>query len=412
MKVSGPTGPPTHQVRFTECNMRLSELLREQKQAILQEFEDFARTHSSPGTSMDVEALRDHAASMLDAMALDLVQPQSDAEQERKGKGDAPADENLPRSAAEEHGLGRAQSGFTMEETFAEYRALRASVMRHYVAARSHPDISDVQDVIRFNEAIDQSLAESISEYARAVNRYRDMSLAVLGHDLRSPLNAILAASAVFVEHPQISDRERQLATAMSHSASTMDGLIDDLLEYTSEQLGRGITLRRTRADLRAIAADVVREAEVCHPEREIRLRARGEAVGQWDRGRLRQALSNLVTNAVRHALKDSPITVTVSCEEPAGEVVAAVHNMGAPIPEHERELIFQPFQRAASSGYGQEDGGRMGLGLYIARRMTEAHGGTVGVESSAEAGTTFCMRLPRRKPEDPGASDSTHAPA
>ncbi len=147
--------------------MRLAELLRARKEDILQEFEDFARSHTAPGTTMNVEALRDHASSILAAMARDLDQPQTDAEQERKGKGDSPGPDGLAPTAAEEHGRGRAQRGFTMEETFAEYRALRASVMRYYVAVRSHSHEGDVQDVIRFNEAIDQSLAESITEYAR-----------------------------------------------------------------------------------------------------------------------------------------------------------------------------------------------------------------------------------------------------
>jgi signal transduction histidine kinase len=384
--------------------MRLSEVLIERKEEILQEFEDFARTHTTPGLSMDVEALRDHAASILDAMALDLEQPQTVAEQERKGKGDALATAGAPRTAAEHHGIGRAQSGFSMAETFAEYRALRASVMRYYVAARSGPDSPDVQDVIRFNEAIDQALAESITEYARAVNRYRDMFLAVLGHDLRSPLNAILNASTFLTEFGPASGREHHLATTIAGSAKTMTALIEDLLEYTSEELGQGITLRRSRVDLGELARDIVREAELVRPRREIRLSIRGEVVGEWDAGRVRQALSNLVNNALRHAPEQSTVTVAVSCE-PAGDVVGTVHNSGPVIPEHERELIFQPFRRAAPGGGGQvENGGKLGLGLYIARRMAEAHGGTVDVDSSAQAGTTFSLRLPRRSSDTPGA--------
>ncbi len=147
------------------------------------------------------------------------------------------------------------------------------------------------------------------------------------------------------------------------------------------------------------------------HPEREIRLRTEGELQGEWDAGRLRQAVSNLVTNAVRHAPLESPVTLTVFCDEAAGQVVAAVHNDGAPIPEHEREQIFRPFRRAAPSGEGcTESSGRMGLGLYIARRMVEAHGGTVRLDSSAEAGTTFSMRLPRRAPEAATMADDVHA--
>jgi signal transduction histidine kinase len=377
--------------------IRLSEVLRDRREAILHEFEDYARTHTASGASMDVEALRDHAAGMLEAMALDLEQPQTDAEQERKGKGDARGAVDAPRTAAEQHGVGRARSGFSMEETFAEYRALRASVMRHYVGARGEADSSNIQDIIRFNEAVDQALAEAVTEYAQTVTNYRETFLAVLGHDLRSPLNAILSASEFLAETTEPSGRDHRLAASITHSGMAMKGLIDDMLAYKSAQLGHGLTLRRTPADMGEIAADVVQEVELAHPGREIRLRVQGDGSGEWDQDRVRQALSNLVTNAARHAAADSAITVTVSGADGGGDVVVTVHNLGSAIPEDERELIFQPFRQAAArnrspGGYG----GGIGLGLYIARRMAEAHGGTVAVESSAEAGTTFAMSLPR----------------
>jgi signal transduction histidine kinase len=285
--------------------------------------------------------------------------------------------------------------------------------MRHYVAVRPSPEISDVQEIIRFNEAIDQALAESITEYDQAVSGYRDMFLAVLGHDLRSPLNAILGASSFLADAADLAGRDHDLAVRIVRAATTMSSLIDDLLEYTSEELGEGITLRRSRTDLREIAADVVREAELSHAGREILLRSTGETVGEWDAGRLRQALSNLVTNAARHAPEDSAVTVTLSGDAPAGEVVATVHNLGDPIPEPEQHLIFQPFRHGSSGEGGLADRhGSIGLGLYIARRMAEAHGGTVQVDSSAEAGTTFSLRLPGRAPEAMGGSDAESPPA
>ncbi len=385
--------------------MRLSELIRERKDVILQEFEDFARTHTLLGASMNVEALRDHASRMLDAMALDLDQPQTHAEQQRKGRGDAPRVAGAPRTAAEEHGVGRAQSGFSLEETFAEYRALRASVMRHYVAERGHPDVSEVQDVIRFNEAMDQALAEAITEYAQAVTRYREMFLAVLGHDLRSPLGGILVASTFLAEEAGLSGRNHRLAATIAGSARQMNELVEAMLEYTSSQLGQDLRLRRTRADLADIAGGLVQETEMSHPRREIRLSVRGDVVGDWDVHRVRQIVSNLVSNAVKHGSEDTPINVSVSGDEPDA-VVVAVYNAGAPIPEPEWELIFEPFRHGSSRGPADGQGrGSMGLGLYIARRMAEAHGGTVRVESSGEAGTTFSVRLPRRPPAPSPAS-------
>lgn len=378
--------------------MRLSELILEQKESILRDFEEFARTHTSHGESMDDEALRNHAAGMLEAIAHDLEQPQTAAEQERKAKGEAPR-ERETATAAEQHGAARAYSGFSLEEAFAEYRALRASVMRHWNAAGTASSSSGVEDVIRFNEAIDRAIAESVSQYSRAVTEYRDMFLAVLGHDLRSPLNAIMSASEFLAGQGELSERDRRMATAIHGSGRRMSALIEDLLDYASSQLGEGIGLRPAAADLGEIVRDVVQEAETTHPGRAFRTTLEGDLSGQWDGMRIRQALSNLLDNALRHGDAGSPISVSASDAGGEGDVVVAVHNAGGPIPAEARERIFEPFQRGgtAAADMGADQG--TGLGLYIARRMAEAHGGSVNLESSREEGTTFGLRLPRRHP-------------
>jgi signal transduction histidine kinase len=381
--------------------MRLSEVILKEKDSILRDFEAFARTHTSPGESMDVEALRDHAAGMLDAIAHDLEQPQTAAEQDQKAKGEAPRDAEAA-TAAEEHGADRAHSGFSLEEAFAEYRALRASVLRRWHEASTAASRSEVEDVIRFNEAIDRAIAESVREYSRAVTGYRDMFLAVLGHDLRSPLNAIMSASEFLVGIADLSERDRRMATAIRGSSERMSALIEDLLDYASSQLGQGVGLRTAATDLGEIVADLVREAETIHDGREFRTTLAGDLGGEWDARRLRQVLSNLVDNALRHSDPESPISVSASGWDGGGdgEVVVAVHNAGMPIPADARERIFEPFRRGGSTELDRRTGQGLGLGLYIARRMAEAHGGSVGVESSSEGGTTFTVRLPRRRPD------------
>ena len=384
--------------------MRLSDLIRDRKEPILEDFEKFARTHTSPGVSMDIEALRDHASDMLDDFAREVEQPQTGAEQERKAKGDAPEDDG-EATAAEEHGVDRARRGFSLDETFAEYRALRASVIQHWTQAGIGSARSEVQDLIRFNEAMDQAIAESIHEYSKAVGRYRDMFLAVLGHDLRSPLDAVLNASEFLTKDAQLSDRDHRLVQAIRGSGVRMRDLIDDMLDYTSSQLGAGMPLHRSAADMGEVAEEVVRQSEVTHPGREFRTDFRGDLSGQWDPRRIRQALLNLIDNAVQHGAPDSPITVCVSGDDAGGNVVVSVHNLGTPVPDEARERIFEPFQRGASGEAAREGGSeRKGLGLYIARRMAEAHGGALEVDSSPDGGTTFSIRLPRVSPNESSA--------
>ena len=384
--------------------MRLSDLIRDRKEAILEDFEKFARTHTGPGTSMDIGALRDHASSMLDTFARELEQPQTDVEQERKSKGDAGAEDGDGSTAAEEHGVDRARRGFSLDETFAEYRALRASVMKHWTDAGTGSDRSDAEDIIRFNEAVDKGISESIHEYSKAVREYRDMFLAVLGHDLRSPLDAVLNASEFLTDDAELSERDHRLAKAIRGSGVRMRELIDDMLDYTSSELGPGMPLRPSSADMGEVAEEIVRQSEVTHPGREFRTELSGDLAGEWDLSRIRQALLNLIDNAVQHGSSDSAITVAASGDQPDGHVVVSVHNLGDAIRPEARERIFEPFQRGSQKeAAGEENRGRHGLGLYIARRMAEAHGGALEVESSHEEGTTFTISVPRDAPNETG---------
>lgn len=377
--------------------MRLSRLIRDRRESILQEFEDFARTHTVPGAEMDIAALRNHAAGMLEAIAHDLEQPQTDRERDRKALGEAPRSEDPAVTAAEEHGVQRARSGFSLDEAVAEYRALRASVLRHWTETISDSPEAKVRDIIRFNESIDQSITESLREYSKTVSGYREMSLAVLGHDLRSPLDGIMNAATFLADTEELSDQGRRLAGVIQRSGKRMKDLIADLLDLTSVQLGQGMRIHPSEVNLGEIAQEVVRISEAAHPDREFRLRRDGDLAGEYDPRRIHQVLSNLLDNAVRHGAPDSPITVTVAADGDAEEdVLMTVHNFGPAIPAVEREQIFQPFRHGAPKT--DESATSMGLGLYIARQAVEAHGGRLEVESDSDEGTTFSLRIPRRQ--------------
>lgn len=140
--------------------MRIADSILAEREQILVEWEAFARTCAPASSTMDVEALRDHAAQMLTTIAADLRTPQDQGEQSEKSKGRAPVEDPDDMTAAEEHGAGRAESGFTVQQMVAEYRALRASVLRMWMKQQGELEHADLEDLTRFNEAIDQSLAE------------------------------------------------------------------------------------------------------------------------------------------------------------------------------------------------------------------------------------------------------------
>jgi signal transduction histidine kinase len=289
-------------------------------------------------------------------------------------------------------------SGFDLMTLVAEYRALRASVIRLWRESGPSPDLRDVEDLTRFNESIDQSLTEAVRSYTERVDRSRQMFLAILGHDLRNPLHSIMmSANALEAASPPDADASRK-TSRISASVMAMAGMINDLLDFTSTGLGARIPLSPEAMDLKRLCQEVVEEMRAAHPTRTLRFQPPGgDLTGTWDAARLRQVVSNLLGNALQHG-GGGPVDLTVSAED--ADVHVAVRNEGAPIPHDDLATIFDPLVRGSTpDSQNQRRPGSLGLGLYIAREVATAHGGSIDVASSAEAGTVFTVRLPRRPP-------------
>src|SRR4029077_17391753 len=192
------------------------------------------------GEVMTSLALRDHATQILRAIAEDIASNQTQLEQAYKSKGFVPIAAGI-QTAAMTHGALRYLAGFDLRQLAAEFRALRASVLRLWLK-RGADDPTALYQMTRFNESIDQALAESIVNYSDEVARSRDTFLAILGHDLRSPLSAI-ANSSLYLGSPGLLPAGAPLDAVRRISRSTvkMNLMIKDLLEYTRTRLGRAI---------------------------------------------------------------------------------------------------------------------------------------------------------------------------
>lgn len=371
--------------------MRLSEFIVTSSEKILSEWEAFARSLAAADT-MDIAALRDHAREMLATIARDLETPQTKQEAADKSKGQSDTDSSTPDTPAQEHGSGRAESGFSMVEMMSEYRALRASVIRLWTKEKGGLDASDIEDLIRFSEAIDQAVAESTSSFSEDLDRTKETFLGILAHDLRTPLGAVITSAKFMVQTLELPATAQTLTARIVSSGERMIHMVDDLLDFTRSRLGASIPIVRAQVDMAKVVTDAVEEAKASRPDTDVRLETSGDLRGEWDSARMSQVLSNLIGNAINHGSATTPITVTAHGE--ADAVVISVHNLGRPIPKDQLPNIFNPLTGAAPESRDPKN--HLGLGLYIAERVVAGHGGTIAVDSTEARGTTFTVRLPR----------------
>ncbi len=374
--------------------MRLGQFIKDRLEPILVEWEAFARSIPM-GRAMSVYDLRDHAKEVLLTIAADLEKAQTKSQRDTKGKGHARPVSDLV-TAASEHGVDRQVHGFDLNEMVSEYRALRASVLRLWKDEVAQVSGQAMEDIARFNEGIDQALAESIASYSAKMAEARETFMAILGHDLRSPLAALNnCLSLMNKSETSPSSRERTFQIG-SRSIAHMDGLITDLLEYTRTRLGKGIEVVAEPGNLGALCRDAFEEARTAHPDHHLVYESVGNLTAAFDSARMDQVLTNLLNNAVQHGDPDSPISMDVREDGTCISVVVA--NRGVPIPENALQSIFDPLVQLSKpnpTAQKRRSAG-MGLGLFIARQIVTAHGGTIDVSSSAERGTAFRVCLPK----------------
>lgn len=374
---------------------RLSAFIRENTEPILEEWETFARSLPMAG-DMDVDALRDHAREMLQVIASDLETPQSAKQQSHKAQGGSDAqegDQRQGRTAAQEHGAGRAEQGFNVEQMVSEFRALRASVISLWSRTLRQADLTDLADLTRFNEAIDQAIAESVVRFTTDIAESKERFLAILAHDLRTPLGAIITSTQFMLDNGELEEPNRTLIVRVGTSARRMNQMVLDLLDFTRTRFGDSIPIVRSETDARKLVHDVIAEVAATYPSARVRVETSGDLHGSWDGDRLTQALINLIANAAQHGSEKAPIMVEAHGHD--REVEILVQNEGPAIPPDQVGQIFQAMKR--TGGSTSRDRRHLGLGLYIVDKIVDAHGGSVDVRSSKQDGTTFTLRLPRR---------------
>jgi signal transduction histidine kinase len=247
-------------------------------------------------------------------------------------------------------------------------------------------------DLIAFHLDAQQRLADSEADLSneRATAELREQFIAVLGHDLRNPLASISAGTRI-LQQTELSDKASSIAVLMQKSVKRMAALIDNVMDFARGRMGGGFRLERNADEpVESTLEQVITELQNAWPDRVIEFSVDLREPVSCDRSRIGQLLSNLVSNALAHGAPDRPVEVHASTSGQIFEL--SVVNYGNPIPASIADKLFQPFVRASVAAH--QEG--LGLGLYIASEIAQAHKGSLSVVSNAEE-TRFTLRMPIR---------------
>jgi two-component system sensor histidine kinase/response regulator len=244
-----------------------------------------------------------------------------------------------------------------------------------------------------------RQLAAELSDRTETL-RLNELFTALLAHDLRSPLSAILA-SARLLQRRSDDKPALEAAARIVTSGNRMARMIEDMLDLARARLGGGIIVKREAVDFKTLVERVLREHQAAAPERAIESVYDGNLSGSWDPERIAQVASNLIGNALKHGSTAAPICVRLDGTQ--RDTVTLVVKNGGVIPADILPHLFDPF-RGGQRQSGRGDG--LGLGLYIVSQIVQAHDGGVDVKTGEGGETAFHIRLPRgilRQAPSPG---------
>ncbi|MFT3698808.1 MAG: PAS domain-containing protein [Kofleriaceae bacterium] len=289
-----------------------------------------------------------------------------------------------------------AHSLATGESYQTEFRLRRADGAYHWYLARAiavRAEDHSIRSWIGTNTDIDKARRDHEELARRAA--YEEKLIGIVSHDLRNPLGTITLAVSM-IERDELSATAQKAIGYLKAATARSERLIADLLDFAQARSG-SFPIHRGPTDLQAMVRAAVETARLATTSREITISHRGPSTGRWDEGRLTQVIANLVGNAFQHAPPEAAIRATSTIENDRATI--EVFNEGTPIPADDLPRLFDPFARGKNAKTKQ--GRSVGLGLYIARQITLAHGGEIAVTSNA-TGTTFTVTLPLDAP-NPG---------
>ncbi len=293
---------------------------------------------------------------------------------------------NEGSTIASEHGGERARlTNYNAQAVISEYQLLRWTI---FDVLKLNGVQLDNDELFIINVSIDDAIRESVNAFALVQAALRERFVATLTHDLRNPLSTAHVAAELIKRSSDL-DKIKDFAGRITDNLNRMDGMIQELLDSMLFQSGERLRLRLEEFDVVALAKEVCEQFTVKHGPR---FQVIGTNVtGWWDREAIKRTIENMVGNAIKYGAAHTPIRVKLDAVH--GRMMLSVHNQGKPIQPEQLEYVFQVFQRAIAAKEGDKPG--WGIGLAYVRSVAESHGGSVGVDSALDRGTTFYIDIP-----------------
>lgn len=353
---------------------RVVEFLRKEQATITSLWEEEVRRDLPALRSMTRPVLLDHMHEFLDGLA-DWVE------------GKTQQAERAFQGLVEGHALQRLGYGVGLETLTREYSKLRIVVTRELFTLERTHDIRE--SMLRMQEGMDRAINNAMQRYAARREEVRERFITILGHDLRDPLSTITISANTLAADPDLEAPHRVIAERISRACDRMQRMINDVLDFARGHLGGGIPANPTLNDMGDICRAAADEMIGANPHRTITVDIRGDLRGAFDRDRVHQAITNLISNAIHHT--EGSVEIRAFEADDGHAIITEVTSHGEPIPDEIRRRLFDPFAHYEATKPRQG----LGLGLYIVQQIALAHGGLCDVRSDEEA-TTFSIRWPR----------------
>lgn len=380
---------------------RLASLLLEQKEALLRRWEErvLADPEVPEANRLTKPELRDDIPLFLEDLAAKMKMYGAPAAPNESMTGEIAGRKLGADGTATAHAKQRFAQRYATSAALRELSHFRAVVVE---LCFREAIVLEHDTAQLLHAALDGAMARAATEIERHAHRalreevaVRERFLAILTHDLRSPINAIYMATQMLLQQ-EPTDGQASFLRRVARSAQSAERMIEDMLDLAKARLGGGIALNVEHASIRSVCRRAIDEAQLVHPGRVLTFAPHGDSTGQFDPGRLQQIVANLLANAIAYSPAGSRVGIRTH-ENVPNHVVIEVHNDGRPIPPEEIDLLFEPFKRGKEFATSRRG---LGLGLFIARELAVAHRGTLDVASSVEEGTIFTVTLPHHRGE------------